>query len=130
MQGMSGMELLEKVLAERPPQCVVMMTAHGTIDSAVEAMKKGAFDYLEKPLERDDLLLTIQRALEHVALLRENRVLHKKLAETQGIPNIIGEHPKIKEVFRVISKIAPTRLDRPHLRRIGHRQGDGRPRHP
>ena len=108
MQGMSGMELLEKVLAVDPQQCVVMMTAHGTIDSAVEAMKKGAFDYLEKPLDREDLLMTLQRALEHVTLLRENRVLHKKLEETRGIPNIIGEHPKIKEVFRIISKIAPT----------------------
>ena len=108
MQGMSGMELLEKVLAVDPQQCVVMMTAHGTIDSAVEAMKKGAFDYLEKPLDREDLLMTLQRALEHVTLLRENRVLHKKLEETQGIPNIIGEHPKIKEVFRIINKIAPT----------------------
>ena len=108
MQGMSGMDLLEQVLAETPQQCVVMMTAHGTIDSAVEAMKKGAFDYLEKPLERDDLLLTVQRALEHVGLLQENKVLHRKLAETQGIPNIIGEHPKIKEMFRFIRKIAPT----------------------
>jgi len=108
MQGMSGMELLEKVLAMNPQQCVVMMTAHGTIDSAVEAMKKGAFDYLEKPLDREDLLITLQRALEHVSLLRENRVLHKKLEETQGIPNIIGEHPKIREVFRIINKIAPT----------------------
>ena len=108
MQGMSGMELLEKVLDMSPRQCIVMMTAHGTIDSAVEAMKKGAFDYLEKPLDREDLLMTIQRALEHVALLRENRVLQKKLEETQGIPTIIGEHPKIKEVFRVINKIAPT----------------------
>ena len=108
MQGMSGMELLEKVLAEDVRQCVVMMTAHGTIDSAVEAMKKGAFDYLEKPLEREDLLLTIQRAMEHVSLLRENRALHKKLEETRGIPEIIGDHPKIKEVFRIINKIAPT----------------------
>jgi DNA-binding NtrC family response regulator len=108
MQGMSGMDLLGKVLEDNADQCVVMMTAHGTIDSAVEAIKKGAFDYLEKPLERDDLLLTVQRALEHVALRRENRVLHKKLEETQGIPNIIGDHPKIKEVFRIVSKIAPT----------------------
>jgi len=108
MQGMSGMDLLEKILADNPQQCVVMMTAHGTIDSAVEAMKKGAFDYLEKPLEREDLLITVQRSLEHVALLRENRVLHKKLEETRGIPGIIGEHPKIREVFRIINKIAPT----------------------
>jgi len=108
MQGMSGMELLERVIAANPQQCMVMMTAHGTIDSAVEAMKKGAFDYLEKPLDREELLMTVQRALEHVSLLRENRVLHKRLEESEGIPNIIGEHPKIKEVFRIISKIAPT----------------------
>ena len=57
-------------------------------------------------------------------------MLHKKLAETQGIPNMIGEHPKMKEVVRMINKIAPTNSDRPHLWRVGHRQGDGRPRHP
>jgi two-component system response regulator PilR (NtrC family) len=108
MQGMSGLELLENVLGLNPQQCIVIMTAHGTIDSAVEAMKKGAFDYLEKPLDREDLLLTLQRAFERIMLLRENRVLHKKLEESQGVPAIIGEHPKIKEVFRIINKIAPT----------------------
>ena len=72
MQGMSGMELLESVVDANPRQCVVMMTAHGTIDSAVEAMKKGAFDYLEKPLERQDLLLTLQRAFDHLKILRES----------------------------------------------------------
>ncbi len=108
MQGMSGMELLEAVLDANPQQCVVMMTAHGTIDSAVEAMKKGAFDYLEKPLDREDLLLTLKRAFERVMLLQENRALHKKLEENEGVPAIIGEHPKIKEIFRIINKIAPT----------------------
>jgi DNA-binding NtrC family response regulator len=108
MQGMSGMELLEKVLGEDHQQCVIMMTAHGTVDSAVEAMKKGAFDYLEKPLERDDLLLTLRRAGERVRLLKENRLLHKQLEEASGIPNLIGEHPKIREVYRVVNKIAPT----------------------
>ena len=108
MPGMSGLELLETVLADDPQQAVVIMTAHGTIDSAVEAMRKGAFDYLEKPLERDDLLLTLQRAFEHIALLRENRALHRKLAETAQVPNIIGDHPKVREVFRIVTKIAPT----------------------
>lgn len=108
MQGMSGMELLGKVLAENPLQCIVIMTAHGTVDSAVEAMKKGAFDYMEKPLEREDLLLTLQRAFEHIMLLRENRLLHKKLEETITVSTIIGDHPKIKEIFRIITKIAPT----------------------
>ena len=108
MPGISGMELLETVLTENPQQAVVLMTAHGTIDSAVSAMRIGAFDYLEKPLERDNLLFTVQRAFDHIALLRENRALHRKLAETAPVPNIIGEHPKIREVFRVITKIAPT----------------------
>lgn len=108
MQGLSGMELLEKVLELNPQQCVIIMTAHGTIDSAVEATRKGAFNYLEKPLDKEHLLFTLQRACEHVALIRENTVLHRKLEETVTIPNIIGEHPKIREVFRVVSKIAPT----------------------
>jgi DNA-binding NtrC family response regulator len=108
MQGMSGMELLERVLDEYPQQCIIIMTAHGTIDSVVEAMKKGAFDYLEKPLEKDTLLLTLKRSFEHLSLLRENRLLQKKLGENQSIPSIIGSHPKMVEVFRVVNKIAAT----------------------
>ena len=108
MQGMSGMELMERVLAENPKQCVVMMTAHGTLDTVKTAMKMGAFDYLEKPLERDDLILTLKRTFEHIMLLRENRVLHRKLAETKALPNMIGEHPKMMEVVKMINKIAPT----------------------
>jgi DNA-binding NtrC family response regulator len=108
MQGMSGMELLERIVEDNPRQCIVIMTAHGTIDSAVEAMKKGAFDYLEKPLEREDLLMTLQRAFDHLALVRENRLLQKKLEENAGIPSIIGSHPTMKEVFRIVHKIAAT----------------------
>ena len=108
MQGMSGMELMERVLADSPEQCVIMMTAHGTIGTVKSAIKMGAFDYLEKPLERDDLILTLQRAFEHIMLLKENRVLHKKLAESRALPNMIGEHPKMMEVVRMINKIAPT----------------------
>ena len=108
MQGMSGMELLEKVLLDNPGQCVIIMTAHGTIDSAVEATRKGAFNYLEKPLDREHLLFTLKRASEHLALLRENSALHRKLDETTSIQGIIGDHPKLKEVFRVVNKIAPT----------------------
>jgi DNA-binding NtrC family response regulator len=71
-------------------------------------MKKGAFDYLEKPLERDDLLVNLQKAFEHISLLNENTILHKKLQDTITLPQIIGEHPKIKEVYRIVNKIAPT----------------------
>jgi len=108
MQGQSGLELLEKVLSDDPQQCIIMMTAHGSVDSAVEAMRKGAFDYLEKPLERDNLVLTLRRAFERIGLLRENRVLQKRIESIKTIPNMQGEHPKIKEVFRVVAKIAPS----------------------
>jgi DNA-binding NtrC family response regulator len=84
------------------------MTAHGSVDSAVEAMRKGAFDYLEKPLERDNLLLTLRRAFERISLVRENRVLQKRIDSIKTIPNMQGEHPKMKEVFRVVAKIAPS----------------------
>ena len=95
MQGQSGMDLLEKVLADDPQQCVIMMTAHGTVDSAVEAMKKGAFDYLEKPLERDNLLLTLQRAFERIGLVRENRVLQKRVcSESRPFPTCWANIPR------------------------------------
>lgn len=108
MQGQSGLDLLEVVLADDPQQCIIMMTAHGSVDSAVEAMRRGAFDYLEKPLERDNLILTLQRAFERIGLVRENRVLQKRVQSIATIPNMQGEHPKIKEVYRVIAKIAPS----------------------
>ena len=108
MQGQSGLDLLEKVQVYDPQQCIIMMTAHGSVDSAVEAMRKGAFDYLEKPLERDDLVLTLLRAFERINLLRENRVLQKRIESIASIPSMQGEHPKMKEVFRVIAKIAPS----------------------
>ena len=108
MQGQSGLDLLEMVLANDPQQCIIMMTAHGSVDTAVEAMRKGAFDYLEKPLERDNLVLTLLRAFERINLVRENRVLQKRIESIATIPNMQGEHPKMKEVFRVIAKIAPS----------------------
>jgi DNA-binding NtrC family response regulator len=108
MQGQSGLDLLEKVLADDPQQCIIMMTAHGSVDTAVEAMRKGAFDYLEKPLERDNLVLTLLRAFERIGLVRENRVLQKRIELIATIPNMQGEHPKMKEVFRVIARVAPS----------------------
>jgi len=108
MQGQSGLDLLEAVLTDDPRQCIIMMTAHGSVDSAVEAMRKGAFDYLEKPLERDNLILTLRRAFERIGLVRENRVLQKRIESISSIPNMLGEHPKMREVFRVVAKIAPS----------------------
>jgi DNA-binding NtrC family response regulator len=106
LPGQSGMELLEQVQKVDPDQCVVMMTAHGSIKTAVEAIQKGAFNYLEKPIEGEQLVLAVKKALEHIGLVCENRVLRKRLEAIKTIPYIHGEHPKMKEVFRIISKIA------------------------
>lgn len=109
MQGQTGLDLLKQVLERDPQQCVIMMTAHGSVDSAVEAMKEGAFDYLEKPLERDNLILTLRRAFERIGLVHENRVLHKRVdQQPRTIPHILGDHPKMQEVYRVVHKISAT----------------------
>ena len=108
MGSMNGLDLMDKVLADNPDQCVIIMTAHGTIHSAVEAVKKGAFHYLEKPLERDILLLEVERAFRNVGQLHEKKILEKRIEAIKTIPNMQGEHSSMREVYRIITKIAPT----------------------
>jgi DNA-binding NtrC family response regulator len=106
MPDKNGIALLEELLALQPGQCVVLMTAHGTIDSAVEAMRKGAFDYLTKPLEKDELLLVLRRAMERTRLVRENRMLNEQLHDRFRIDNIVGSHGSMQDVFRIVHKVA------------------------
>jgi DNA-binding NtrC family response regulator len=106
MPDLSGIALLEAIQREQPGACVVLMTAHGTIDSAVEAMRKGAFDYLTKPLDRDVLLLAVQRALERTRLVDENRRLREELRGRFRVENLIGAHGSMQEVFRIVHKVA------------------------
>jgi DNA-binding NtrC family response regulator len=106
MPDMSGIALLEELLRSQPSLCVVLMTAHGSIDSAVEAMRKGAFDYLTKPLERDELVMIVSRATERSRLLRENRLLQEQLRDRFRIENMIGVHGSMQEVARVVHKVA------------------------
>lgn len=106
MPGQTGMELLEQVHKIDPEQCIIIMTAHGSIKTAVEAIQKGAFNYLEKPIEGDQLCLSVSKALEHIGLIHENKVLRKRLEAVKTIPSMFGEHQKMIEVFRIISKIA------------------------
>jgi len=106
MPDKSGIGLLEELLALQPGQCVVLMTAHGTIDSAVEAMRKGAFDYLTKPLEKDELLLVLRRAMERTLLVRENRMLQEQLHDRFRLDNIVGAHGSMQDVFRIVYKVA------------------------
>jgi DNA-binding NtrC family response regulator len=106
MPDLNGIELLAELLEIQPGLCVIIMTAHGSIDSAVEAMRKGAFDYLTKPLEREELLLVLARAMERTRLVRENRLLQEQLRDRFRIDNIIGEHGSMQDVLRLVHKVA------------------------
>ena len=106
MPDITGIALLSDLMKLQAGLCVILMTAHGSIDTAVEAMKKGAFDYLTKPLEREELLLVLGRAMERTRLVRENRMLHEQLRDRFKIDNIIGAHGSMQNVFRVVHKVA------------------------
>ncbi len=106
MPDLSGIALLEEILRAQPGTCVVLMTAHGSIDSAVEAMRKGAFDYLTKPLDREVLLLAVSRALERTRLVSENRRLREELRGRFRVENLVGAHGSMQEVFRIVHKVA------------------------
>ncbi len=106
MPDKNGIALLTELIKAQPGVCVVLMTAHGSIDSAVDAMRKGAFDYMTKPLEKDELLLVVRRALERSRLVRENRMLHEQLRDRFRIENIVGAHGSMHDVFRIVHKVA------------------------
>jgi two-component system, NtrC family, nitrogen regulation response regulator NtrX len=105
MPKMDGLELLQKAIEEGVESPFIMISAHGTIDSAVEATKKGAFDFLQKPLDLNRLLVTLRNALDRKELVNETRVLKKKISKTF---DIVGQSPKIEEVKTMIDKVAPT----------------------
>ena len=106
MPDMNGIELLSELPKQPGGPCVILMTAHGTIDSAVDAMRKGAFDYLTKPLEKDELLLVLRRAMERSRLVRENRMLSEQLRDRFRLENIVGAHGSMQDVFRIVHKVA------------------------
>ena len=106
MPGMSGMELLEKVKKADPKLPVVMMTAFATIETAVEAMKKGAYDYIMKPFDAAQIEVVVQKALEHRRLLMENEYLKRELSGRWQLADFIGECKKMHEVFADIRQIA------------------------
>ena len=108
MPGMDGVELLQHAKAFDPEIVVVMITAYGSFESAVDAVKKGAYDYLAKPLDKGQLTLVVERALGRKRLADENRALRSQLQERYEFHNIIGHSPQMQEVFKMIEKIAPS----------------------
>ncbi|BDG09043.1 sigma-54-dependent transcriptional regulator [Anaeromyxobacter paludicola] len=105
----SGLDVLQAVKSASPATEVLVVTAFATTDTAVQAMKLGAYDYLQKPFKVDELKLVIGKALEHRALLAENRVLRHRVGQRGGDPEILGTSAAITEVRELVEKVAPTR---------------------
>jgi len=109
MPGMDGLEVLKGVRKIDPQAMVVIITAYASVESAIEAMKMGAYDYIQKPFKHDELLLTIERGLEHKALQEENLRLRDELKRKFSFGNIIGRSKPMEKIFELIKAAAPTR---------------------
>jgi DNA-binding NtrC family response regulator len=108
LPDIDGGDLMQNLLKESPYVTVIIITAFGSVNSAEEAMKLGAFDYLFKPVSRDELLFTIRKGFEKARLVRENLLFKQQLEEKFSLDNIIGRHEKMQEVFRLVQKVAPS----------------------
>jgi DNA-binding NtrC family response regulator len=109
MPGLDGIELMEKLKEHDTELPVVVMTAFGAVETAVSAMRKGAADYLLKPLNMDELLIVLERALERMRLRRETTALRSRLEQRYSFENIIGSSPEMQQVFKSVAQIAPSR---------------------
>ena len=109
MPSLSGMELLRKVREVSPESVIVMMTAYATVESAVEAMKMGAFDYIIKPFSPDQIEMVTRRATERQSLIEENQYLRSEILKEYGFGEIIGNTPVMHSIFEVIKKVANSR---------------------
>jgi len=105
MPEVDGLEVLEQIMKSKPESTVVMISGHGTIDTAVEAIKKGAFDFIEKPLDLNRLLITLRNASDKSALVRETQILKQRVS---GKFEIIGASASIKKMLEMCDRVAPT----------------------
>jgi DNA-binding NtrC family response regulator len=108
MPGASGLDVLRETKQADAAIPVLLLTAYGSVEEAVAAMKEGAFDFLQKPVDLDHLKLLVQRASRQQELLRENLLLREEYSRRYGFPRIVGEHPSIREVSQQIQKVAAT----------------------
>ena len=108
LPGISGIEAMKQIISDYPDVLTIILTAYGTIQSAVEAMRAGAYDYLTKPFDNDELLMTIKRAEEHLHLRQEVKQLRNELQEKYNFENIIGHSPQMHTVFDLMERVAET----------------------
>ena len=109
LPGMDGLELLEKLKGQNSHTPVVVMSAFGTVENAVEAMKRGAVDFLPKPFSLDHLSVVVEKALDVSKLRDENRDLREALGQRYQFENIVGHSPEMQEIFATVTRVAPTR---------------------
>src|SRR5512138_250716 len=107
MPGMDGLALLREIQRLRPELTVIVMSAYGAQDAALEAMKAGAYDYVSKPFRKDEVVLVLRKAEERERLARENRRLRTELAGSFGPGNLVGPSAAMQEVVRQVRKVAP-----------------------
>ena len=108
MPGMDGIELLENIKALDPDLPVIMMTAHGTVDKAVEAMQKGAYSYILKPFDNERLTIYVNKAVSLYQVVKDNRLLRETVESQYRFGNFIGKSKAIRDVFETIRKVAPS----------------------
>ncbi len=108
MPGASGLDVLRETKQADAAIPVLLLTAYGSVEEAVAAMKEGAFDFLQKPVDLEHLKLLVQRAARQQELLRENLLLREEYSTRYGFPRIVGEHASIREVSQQIQKVAAT----------------------
>ena len=108
MPGMDGMELQQRIMEIDPTATIIFITAHATIESAVQALKRGAFDYVTKPVDPDHLSHLVQNALKQQVLAGENIKLKESISEFFKVDDIIGDSPQMKKVYDLIETVAPT----------------------
>ena len=107
MPSMDGIELLERIKQKDPGLPVIMMTAHGTVEKAVEAMQKGAYNYILKPFDNERLVIYVNKAIQMFRVIKENRRLRKTVESQYSFGNIIGKSSKMQNIFDLIYKVAP-----------------------
>lgn len=111
MPGVSGMVVLDQAIRKQPTTPVIILTAHGTIENAVEAMHRGAFHYLTKPIDHSMLKLTVERALEKRELVRENRNLRIQVEMEQGLDALIGSSPVMRDIIETLRRVSQQPVD-------------------
>ena len=108
MAGMDGLELLDRIKTVDEEAIVIIMTAYSSVDSAIAALRLGAYDYVTKPFVNEDLVQTVRRAVQTKNLFRENRVLRHELDKHYSFSEIIGKSERLEQVFRIVEKVADT----------------------